>query len=230
MLIDRFLARRRAVAAAAGVLLAVVTVSAVTAVTAGNGLGAYVSLGFNNTIGNYATSITAAAAKNAFQVINTHTSGGSTRAIYAESRSVSASTIWANNAAGGTALALTVGNGRAPLRVTNPNAGTATDLSADKLDGVDSSRFARDIQYVGGAASAGNSTGPKSAVATCPPGKRLLGGGGHVSADDANAPVALRESRPDSALNTWTATAVEGSAYGGNWAVTAYAICATVTP
>ena len=44
------------------------------------------------------------------------------------------------NASGGSALGLQVGAGKTPLTV-NPEAGTATNLSADKLDGKDSSEF-----------------------------------------------------------------------------------------
>ena len=219
------LARRRTVALAVGVVLAVTVASAVAA---GNGLGAYVSLGFNNTIGNYSTSITAAAAKNAFQVINTASSAA--RAIYAESRSTYA-TIWGVNKGGGTALALTTNNGAPPIRVMNPASGTATNLSADKLDGVDSTGFLRDdLVRVPGTASASNSTGPKSSTATCPAGKYLTGGGGFITAAAADAPVALSASEPNAGLTAWTVTAVEGSDYAAAWSVTAYAICATATP
>lgn len=48
------------------------------------------------------------------------------------------SALVVNNPSGGSALGLQVNAGRAPLTV-NPEAGTATNLDADKLDGLDSS-------------------------------------------------------------------------------------------
>jgi hypothetical protein len=58
---------------------------------------------------------------------------------------------------------------------------------------------------------------------TCSPGRKVLGGGGFPNV--VNVDVRLINSYP-SADNEWTTTAARTNA--GNWAFTAYAICATV--
>jgi hypothetical protein len=73
------------------------------------------------------------------------------------------------------------------------------------------------------ASSAFDSSGNKSITATCPAGWLLVGGGGSISGGDLN--VVLRQSFP-SASATWTAGAAETDPTGGNWSVTAYAVCA----
>jgi hypothetical protein len=64
-------------------------------------------------------------------------------------------------------------------------------------------------------------TGFKSAIATCPPGKKAIGGGGRV--EGVNPPY-LRESGPSADLTQWIARGY--SSGGGAWQVTASAICA----
>ena len=70
-------------------------------------------------------------------------------------------------------------------------------------------------------------SGATSAIATCPSGKTIIGGGGEVS--DLNNEVFLVRTRPFG--NGWIATA--GTvAYTATppWNVTAWAFCATVAP
>jgi hypothetical protein len=86
--------------------------------------------------------------------------------------------------------------------------------------------------------SVSNSVGLKEAVALCPAGKRVIGGGGAIvggsvaSGSDLAATVALKSSRPItlSGSEGWTARAEEiAPGYDGDWSFTIYAICANVT-
>ncbi len=75
--------------------------------------------------------------------------------------------------------------------------------------------------------TATDSSSPKSVTASCPAGKRAVGGGGALLTN--SGPLAIRQSVPTANDNGWTATAAETAAYGGGWALRAYALCATVT-
>jgi hypothetical protein len=70
-----------------------------------------------------------------------------------------------------------------------------------------------------------NSTSEKQLDATCPDGKRLIGGGARNF--NAGGDVALDESYP--AGTKWHATAYEITPTAVNWHLEVYAICATVT-
>jgi len=78
------------------------------------------------------------------------------------------------------------------------------------------------------ATSASNSSN-KSATATCPRGKKLVGLGGELNG--ATGEVVIDDYRPSEFLTGATVTGNEAvdldGAFGGNWTVTAYAICAT---
>ncbi|MFC4114348.1 hypothetical protein [Nonomuraea zeae] len=75
-----------------------------------------------------------------------------------------------------------------------------------------------------------NSSGnPKVATASCPSGKKVIGMGGYVT--DGNGEVVLNELLPDSTSSKVRATAwADESGYGGNWSVTAIAMCADPLP
>jgi hypothetical protein len=74
------------------------------------------------------------------------------------------------------------------------------------------------------ATSTYDSTSPKSAVAGCPDGKKVIGAGG--SASPATG-VALRSDRPTTGLFHVNASATEtGNGTSSYWNVTAYAFCA----
>ncbi len=75
--------------------------------------------------------------------------------------------------------------------------------------------------------TATDSSSLKSVTASCPAGKRTVGGGAALLTN--SGPLAIRQSLPTSTASGWTATAGEMSAYGGGWALRAYALCATVT-
>jgi hypothetical protein len=64
----------------------------------------------------------------------------------------------------------------------------------------------------------------KGAEASCPAGKKVVGGGGATNL----SPVGLRASGPTAGLTAWTVWAQEFVATAQNWIVTAWAICAKV--
>jgi hypothetical protein len=76
--------------------------------------------------------------------------------------------------------------------------------------------------------SSTDSTNSRSLPATCPSGKRVLGGGASVTGDGA-ANVTISESFPNSSLNGWTAAARESDATDATWQLTVYALCAAAS-
>ena len=79
-----------------------------------------------------------------------------------------------------------------------------------------------DIQFVS-ALSASDSLPTKSATATCPEGKRILGGGGFITGGDRR--VQFTRLQPNGSSDTYVATATEIGDYAGNWRISAYGIC-----
>jgi len=73
-----------------------------------------------------------------------------------------------------------------------------------------------------------NSDAEKTALATCPAGKQVIGGGANVFPNDVDD-VVVREAFPSSTTGYYV-EAQEIGAVAGNWQVAAYAICATVAP
>jgi hypothetical protein len=88
-------------------------------------------------------------------------------------------------------------------------------------------------------ASLSNSISPKEAAVLCPAGKRVIAGGASILGGDVSSgpsdlatAVALKSSRPLTLPNgeAWTARAEEiAPGFDGNWSLTIYAICATVS-
>lgn len=81
------------------------------------------------------------------------------------------------------------------------------------------------------AVSGTDSTSPKTAIAVCPAGKRVVGGGGEVAGSDASTAQRVMLTRlepmPSVDVDTYVVSGEEVSAgTGGTWAVAAYAICA----
>lgn len=75
-----------------------------------------------------------------------------------------------------------------------------------------------------------DSNSPKFAQASCPVGKRVIGGGAFVNAP-GNGPVAVQTSVPLSGAGLgWSVTAYETAAHAGDWNVNARALCANVAP
>jgi hypothetical protein len=94
-------------------------------------------------------------------------------------------------------------------------------LDIQRLGGIDAARYVRNVRRVQ-TATANDATTPKSAPrASCPKGKRLLGGGARVVAP-AGTPVALTVNGPST--NGWDASAY-ATAATGNWQLVAVAIC-----
>lgn len=73
-----------------------------------------------------------------------------------------------------------------------------------------------------------NSDAEKTALATCPAGKQVIGGGANVFPNTVDD-VVVREAFPSSTTGFYV-EAQEIGAIGANWQVAAYAICATVAP
>jgi hypothetical protein len=74
-----------------------------------------------------------------------------------------------------------------------------------------------------------NSDAEKTALATCPDGKRVIGGGANVFPNDVDD-VLVREAYPSSTTGFRVEAQEIGGAVADNWQVAAYAICATVAP
>jgi hypothetical protein len=82
------------------------------------------------------------------------------------------------------------------------------------------------LQIVTGS-SADNSTALKTASASCPAGKRMIGGGAYVTSGGlyTNA-VGIVGSYPN--FSSWTSAGHELGLFLGNWKITVRAVCATV--
>jgi len=126
---------------------------------------------------------------------------------------------------------LSVANADNATNATNAeNAQTAEN--ANQLGGVPAAAHLRNVEIVT-AQSASNSNN-KSVTATCPAGKRLVGGGARerVGFLANSATVAITASGPShpplgAPSNTaWTASGEEYAADPDNWRIVAYAICA----
>jgi len=130
----------------------------------------------------------------------------------------------------GPALKLNVGSGQPPL-VANAAAGKATNLNADKIDGLDVTQIGvNGLQRIE-AESAENSVSSKQATATCPSGKVLVGTGfdifGGKSGTSPNQETDVMMDFVIPGSTSVTAAAYEDEATSANWSVKAIAICAT---
>jgi hypothetical protein len=137
-----------------------------------------------------------------------------------------------NNDAGtnDTALDLRVQAGEAPMRVNSER--RVSNLNADKLDGKNSTQLGINGYELVSVQSSFDSTAHKSETASCPEGKRVIGGGVKVfpSLLDPrrdSAPIVIRYSSPSGFSESWSAIADEVDTYGYSWWVQAIAICAT---
>jgi hypothetical protein len=78
------------------------------------------------------------------------------------------------------------------------------------------------------ASTSSSSANSKSVVATCPSGKKVIGGGAQATGSGANK-VSINQNFPDSAGNKWNAQAVEVVSTGQSWQLQAYGLCANVS-
>jgi hypothetical protein len=96
-----------------------------------------------------------------------------------------------------------------------------SQLDVNRLGGFEASRYVRNVRRVE-TSTADDPVTPKAAPpATCPKGKKLIGGGAHVVAPQP-VPVALSSSGPSG--NSWTASAY-ATAPTANWRLVSVAIC-----
>ncbi len=161
--VGRRIAARGRVSAFGAVALVIALTSTTLAAVPGDSL----RLGVTNTI-NALTTVSGNVANRLLAVTNTNTGTGAV-AISAETKSNTAPAIRAVNSGstGGHALELWVRAGKAPL-VVNSTAGKATNLNADKLDGLDHTQLQR---RASGVCAPGSSIRAISATgaATCEP-------------------------------------------------------------
>jgi hypothetical protein len=135
-----------------------------------------------------------------------------------------------NNAdANDTALDLRVQEGEAPMRVNS--AKRVPNLNADRLDGKHATQIGvNGLERVSKTSASNNSASLKSATATCPSSKVVVGTGFHInggktgSYPDELTNVVIDTVFPSSTYVT--VRAYEESSTTAIWSVTAYAICA----
>jgi hypothetical protein len=87
-------------------------------------------------------------------------------------------------------------------------------------------------ERVVGAVSVTNAASPKTAVANCPAGKNVIGGGYTLTAANGAAKLSVTSNWPSDS-DSWSVTASEDTALlkaaAGDWSVQAYAICITAS-
>ena len=159
---------------------------------------------------------------------------GKTNTVSAVSKLVGnvagASLLIVNNAtnASATALELRVEPGKAPMKV-NPEAGTATDLSADELDGKSADEIGVNGLEEVVSSSAFNSDSFKRVTAKCPLGKVVVGTGYQISDDQQDVQEAANFGviAVIPGIDLVEVIAAEQAPTSANWIVDAYAVCAT---
>jgi len=177
------------------------TVGVISTALAGTGVGARFDLGKTNTV-NAVSKLVGSVAGPSLLIDNNSTN------------------------AAATALDLQVEAGKTPMKV-NATAGKATNLNADKLDGLDASQLGglsgvTQVEQQGGV---NDSVDTKTTSATCPVGTVAIAGGGRTQGV-FNA-AALDESRRDFGdPRTWVVRAHEPVPTSELWSLGAFAICA----
>jgi hypothetical protein len=136
--------------------------------------------------------------------------------------STASSMLRIDNNGTGSALQLLVEPGKAPMSI-NTEAGTATNLSADELDGKDGSAFFSGKTYVVTRTFSGSGGGVnRVASADCDPGDRILSGGGTGNTDQDDQ---LLLSEPFG--QGWDVVVSDN---GSASTITAHAVCADFPP
>lgn len=81
------------------------------------------------------------------------------------------------------------------------------------------------VQIVNDSSVNNTATGLKTATASCPSGKKVIGGGAEIQ----SSPIyPITVNKPLADLSGWTASGFKEAASGAFWGVVAYAVCATV--
>jgi len=123
-------------------------------------------------------------------------------------------------------------DGRSADQFANGIGGTAVD--ADNLDGRDSTEIGINGYEFVRKTSVSDSSTRKVLSASCPQGKRIIGGGGSVfptltDPNRLNAPIALRTNGVNlNGFDSWDVEAVEVNPYEPTWVIFAMAVCADV--
>jgi hypothetical protein len=190
------------------IMLALVFGVATTAL-AGTGIGATFNLGQTNTV-NAISKLVGSVAGPSLQIDNNSTN------------------------ANATALDLQVEAGKAPMKVS-ANAGKATNLNADKVDGKSAGEIGVNGLERVSSTSALNSDSPKNTTAKCPAGKVVVGTGFDTTNGDRGLPpniesdVVIDQVSPFPTFDPTSVfvAAIEEEPTSAIWSVTAFAICAT---
>ena len=179
------------------------TVGLASTALAGTGIGARFDLGKTNTV-------------NAVSKLVGNVAGAS---LLIDNNSTSASA---------TALDLRVEPGKAPMRV-NPEAGTATNLSADEPDGKSAGEIGVNGLEEVVTSSDFNSDSFKRVTASCPVGKVVVGTGYQISDDQQDVQEAANFGviAVIPGIDLVEVIAAEQAPTSANWIVDAYAVCAT---
>ena len=142
------------------------------------------------------------------------------------------------------AVGSAAGLGQAARDAITPKARYA--LNSDRVDGIHASRLPKAGRLLAlgttkkfpasvfsglsgletiTVASAQDSSSPKVVLVNCPAGKRVVGAGVRVTGAAANSgDIVVNESYASSA-SQWTVRAIEGTAVGTSWMLTASAFC-----
>jgi hypothetical protein len=146
------------------------------------------------------------------------------------------------------AVGSAAGLGQAARDAITPKARFA--LNSDRVDGIHASRLPKAGRLLAlgttkkfpasvfsglsgletiTVASAQDSSSPKVVLVNCPAGKRVVGAGVRLTGTPANnGNLAINESYASSA-SQWTVRAVESTASGASWMLTAQALCVAGT-
>lgn len=184
-------------------VIVALTVGLASTALAGTGIGARFDLGKTNTV-NAVSKLVGNVAGPSLQIDNNSANGAAT------------------------ALNLLVEAGKAPMKV-NPEAGTATNLSADKLDGKSADEIGVNGLEQVFSDSAFNSTDFKQVTASCPAGKVVVGTGYDIYDDKQG----IQEATDFGVIAVFPGTedvsvrVAEQAPTSANWGVTANATCAT---
>jgi hypothetical protein len=118
-----------------------------------------------------------------------------------------------------------------PAGVQGP-AGPAGPAGVQGPAGTDGDDGVSGWERVVGAVSVTNAASPKTAVANCPAGKNVIGGGYTLTAANGAAKLSVTSNWPSDS-DSWSVTASEDTALlkaaAGDWSVQAYAICITAS-
>jgi hypothetical protein len=115
-----------------------------------------------------------------------------------------------------------------PEAVTNAKLG-AESVSQNKLATSLYSQLIKNVSYVTETSISNGTDNEKSVTALCPVGKEVIGGGARIIG--ATSKTVVSETAPalvGTAHPGWYASGREVSEETGNWAVSAFAICATL--